>query len=127
MSDLTQRVAYLQGLASGFNVTEASREGQVLKEVLDVLGLMAENIARIEQDQEELEAYVESLDSDLSELEDDYYGTEGDEEEVWEISCPHCGTVFELEADGEDRAETVCPECGASLRNYPTEARDQGQ
>ncbi len=119
MSDLKQRVAYLQGLASGFNVAEGSREGQVLKEVLDVLDEMADSIARVEQQQEELEAYVESLDSDLSDLENDYYGVEDgeydDEGEVWEVTCPDCGTVVEVEADYDDAESATCPECGAAL------------
>lgn len=134
MSDLKQRVAYLQGLASGFNVGEGSREGQVLREVLHVLDEMAESIERVEQQQEELEAYVESLDSDLSELEDDYYGIEDgdfdDEGEVWEVTCPDCGTVVEWDA-GDDAESTTCPECGAAVerprdaaRRDPTTTRD---
>lgn len=117
MSELQQRVAYLHGLASGFNLREGSREGQVLADVLDVLDLMATAVTRLESKQEELESYVESLDEDLAELEEDVYGDE-DEVETWEVTCPECGATVEVEdedCDDEGRLELTCPECGALI------------
>lgn len=115
MSELEQRVAYLHGLASGFNLREASKEGQVLMEVLDVLELMASNIARVESAHEDLEEYVESLDEDLTEIEEDFYDLDEGEEDVAEFQCPACGSTFEIqggEADDEDNLDLTCPECG---------------
>lgn len=116
VSELEQRVAYLHGLASGFNLREASKEGEVLMEVLDVLDLMASSIARVESEHEDLEEYVESLDEDLTELEEDYYELE--EGEVVEVECPACGASIELEGDEEEEGQALdltCPECGVAL------------
>ncbi len=118
MSELQERVAYLHGLASGFNLREGSREGQVLADVLDVLDLMASAVSRLEARQDELESYVESLDEDLAELEEDVYGEE--DAETWEIACPDCGTTVEVEEDDYDdegRLELTCPECGALIHD----------
>lgn len=126
MSELEQRVAYLHGLASGFNLREASKEGQVLMEVLDVLDLMASSISRIESAQEDLQEYVESLDEDLTELEEDYYELdEGEDDEGAELECPACGATIEIEAEEEDghTLDLTCPECGALV----SEAADGGR
>lgn len=120
MSDLNERVAYLQGLASGFNMGEGSKEARVLAEVLDVIDMMAKRIDELEAEQEDLKVYVESLDSDLAELEDDYYSYQDEDENGgnWEAECPHCGSPieYEEEEDYEDEhIDLTCPECGALI------------
>lgn len=122
MADLKERVAYVHGLANGFDLGGDSKEGQVLVEVLDVLEAMAETISEVESAQRELEVYVESLDDDLAEMEEDFYGDDGDEAENdngdWAERCPTCGTPFEVDLNAEDPnwqpgAELTCPGCGA--------------
>lgn len=117
MSELEQRVAYLHGLASGFNLREESKEGQVLADVLDVLDLMATTISRVETAQADLEEYVESLDEDLAELEEEFYE---DDLPTWEVTCPQCGTTIEVDEDDYDdegRLNLGCPECGAPVEH----------
>lgn len=117
MSELEQRVAYLHGLASGFNLREESKEGQVLADVLDVLDLMASAISRVETAQADLEEYVESLDEDLAELEEEFYE---DDLPTWEVTCPRCGTTIEVDEDDYDdegRLNLSCPECGAPVEH----------
>lgn len=117
MSELEQRVAYLHGLASGFNLREESKEGQVLADVLDVLDLMAGAISRVETAQADLEEYVESLDEDLAELEEEFYE---DDLPTWEVTCPRCGTTIEVDEDDYDdegRLNLACPECGAPVEH----------
>lgn len=126
MSELEQRVAYLHGLASGFNLREAGKEGQVLMEVLDVLDLMASSIARIESSHEDLEEYVESLDEDLTELEEDFYELDEGEGEGAEVDCPACGATIEVEGDEEEEGQALdhtCPECGVLVSGAAGEAR----
>lgn len=117
MSELEQRVAYLHGLASGFNLREGSKEGQVLADVLDVLDLMAGAISRVETAHADLEEYVESLDEDLAELEEEFYE---DDRPTWEVTCPRCGTTIEVDEDDYDdegRLNLDCPECGAPVEH----------
>lgn len=117
MADLKERVAYVHGLASGFDVAGGSKEGQVLVEVLDVLEAMAEALSEVESAQQELEAYVESLDGDLADLEEDFYGDdEGEDEDDLDGYCPSCGEPFEADGggfEGHAGAEIACPQCGA--------------
>lgn len=129
MSELEQRVAYLHGLASGFNLRDASKEGQVLMEVLDVLDLMVSGITRVETAHEDLEEYVESLDEDLTELEEDYYELDEDGEDGAEVECPSCGMTFDVEEDEEEDAQALdltCPGCGVLVGEATDEAAGEG-
>lgn len=112
MSELQERVAYLHGLANGFKLEESGREGQVLVEMINVLDLMAANIARVEIAQEEMEGYVESIDADLGDLEEEVLE---EDETVWEFTCPNCGVSIEVaeeDYDNDGVVEFSCPECG---------------
>lgn len=126
MSDIKERLAYLQGLANGYNLQDESKEGQILVEMLGVLDQMASTLMDIEETQTELESYVESLDSDLSELEGDFYGAD----EVVEVRCPECGTDWEVEetgSNGTDALDLTCPGCGEPLsaKELNNSARDK--
>ncbi|MBX6377251.1 MAG: zinc ribbon domain-containing protein [Clostridia bacterium] len=130
MANIKERIAYLQGLANGLKLNDAGREGQVLAGVLEVLDAMAVDLAQVEDNQEDLEAYVESIDSDLTDLEEDYYGDAVATTAVWQFSCPNCGLQLEVEQEGGDedeRLELVCPACGQVLHEtesgFEVEAR----
>ncbi|MDF2593655.1 MAG: hypothetical protein K0S75_3121, partial [Clostridia bacterium] len=73
MGNIKERVAYLQGLTQGLNVNERSAEGKLLINIIDVLDDMAEEFNNIQMVQEDLETYIESMDDDLTDLEDEVY------------------------------------------------------
>ena len=73
MGNIKERVAYLQGLTQGLNVSLHSAEGKLLINIIDVLDDMAEEINNIQMEQADLEAYVESMDEDLTDLEEEVY------------------------------------------------------
>jgi predicted nuclease with TOPRIM domain len=126
MSGLTDRTAYLRGLAEGMNLAKEKNENKLLLEMLSVLDEMAQKVSEIESDVEELDEYVESIDADLSDMEeaifgDDEYGDddedmdedEFDENEELSFDCPHCGNAMRLKASDIDFDQSpVCPKCG---------------
>ena len=118
MKDLQQKVAYLQGLSDGLELDD-SREGKVIGEMLKVLEDVAEQLAFLQGQQEDLEDYLESIDSDLADLEDDVYGEEDDEDEddgMVDVECPVCQEQVccdEAILYDEDVIEVTCPSCGA--------------
>ncbi len=126
MEELKKKVAFLQGLMSGMDFDSASKEGRLFKGMLEVLEEMAEDLDDLWVGQNELEYYLESMDEDLSELEDelfldeddfeevDYDDVEDDDEAVIEVECPECGDVVYFEADvldDDDYVEITCPHC----------------
>lgn len=114
MGNIKEKVAYLQGLTKGLNVSGHSSEGKLLLNMVDVLQDMAKEIDCLHTGQEDLENYVETIDEDLTDLEEEVYEDVDDIETV-EIECPSCHetVAFESELLNEDDViEVTCPNCG---------------
>ncbi len=73
MDYLFQRVSYLQGLAAGLKVNESTKEGELLLHIIDVLEDFAKVMDEVIEDQMDLEEYVNFIDEDLSDIEDELY------------------------------------------------------
>ena len=76
MEYLMQKVSYLKGLADGLGVEDTSKEGKLLLHIVDTLEEFADVLDETIENQMELEEYVDFIDEDLADLEDDIYGTE---------------------------------------------------
>lgn len=138
MEKLTDKVAYLLGLAEGMELSPDTPERKLILKMLDVMKDMADEVAQLSDDQEGLIDYVDSIDEDLAEVEellyddddedDDYedddevcpgcghyHGDESLEGEM-EYECPHCGyqTKFNL-ADFDFEEDYLCPQCNKSF------------
>lgn len=109
MSQLRERVSYLQGLIEGLDISDSTKEGKAIRVISDVLKEMAQAIEELAEAQDDLEDYVESIDEDLSDVEEEVYG-----EDFVEIECPNCGELLKIETSVLDDPETeiVCPACG---------------
>ncbi len=125
MSNLSDRVAYLKGLAEGMEIGEESKLGKLVCAIIDALGETAEAIQQLVDEHEELDEYVESIDDDLAEIEealfdddddDDYDDDDDDDDDLIECECPHCGNTIYFDAESFDLAEDhTCPNCGKPL------------
>lgn len=117
MQNLKARVAYLQGLSRGMNLDGNTNEGKLLAGIIDVLEDFANSFDRLEEAQEQMEDYLESIDEDLYQLEDTVYdGTfqEMNPEDYLEVECPNCGETVCFEAgilEDDDVVEVTCPNC----------------
>ena len=86
MGNIKERVAYLQGLTLGLDISVHSVEGKLLINIIDVLDDMAEEIDNIQMAQVDLETYIESMDEDLTDLEEEVYDDVGDFIEVQTVT-----------------------------------------
>lgn len=113
MEFLYERVAYLRGLCEGVGLSEDTKEGKVLSEIVDILGDFADAIVELSERQEDLEDQVDALDEDLALMEDDYYDTEDDDIDFVELSCPSCGEEIEIDEDllYDEESDIICPVC----------------
>lgn len=115
MERLKERVSYLKGLAEGLNISDSSNEGKVLKNIIEVMGEFADAIADMDTSQGQLEEYIEQIDSDLADIEEDYYDCSEDDdldEEYYELECPVCHDTIVVDEDTFDEEnEIVCPNC----------------
>lgn len=124
MKYLYEEVAYLKGLAEGLEISKETKEGKIINKIVDVLESFADAIVELEEEQIELIDYVESIDEDLSDIEDDIYEEEDEDDEdddeeynYIEMECPNCNDFVEIDEEllyNED-IDIVCPNCQAVI------------
>ena len=124
---LTERAAYLRGLADGLKLGEdPTEEGKVLLAVLDVLGDIAANVEANNESISALADELDELDDVVSGMEEVLLGEdafednadeEADDEEIveYELECPECGKPVVLDEETIEDGEVVCPHCQQKL------------
>ena len=125
-----EKVAYLKGLFEGMEIYESTKEGKLLKAVVEVLGELAEDHADLEDYVAELTEQVDAVDEDLSSLEDVVYEELDDEcdgdcegcdgcddwdDDLYDVTCPSCKESFEVDEETLLDGGVDCPNCGEHL------------
>lgn len=119
---LTEKVAYLKGLAAGLELDKESKEAKIFEAMFDILEDMALTVSDIDEDLSSVEELVDAIDEDLDELEeyifcdedDDFCGC-CDDDELFEVECPSCGEEIYLDDEMLDEEFIECPSCGEKL------------
>ena len=125
---LSERTAYLKGLMEGMKIDTETNEGKLFKAIIDVLDDMAltvsdvedvvdavcDELDSVEEDLDAIEEYLldEEDDDDYEDEDDDY---EYDDEVIYEIKCPVCNTVINLDEEMLEAGSIECPDCGEEL------------
>lgn len=126
--EITEKVAYLKGLAAGMELNTEKREGKLLSAIIDVLDDIALELEDLRDEQEELAEGLDTVSDDLEDVEDlvfgdldeedeDYaYDSADESEDCYATTCPTCEeTVYFDESVLED-GEVICPNCGERLQ-----------
>ena len=114
--EISEKVAYLKGLAEGLALDTESKEGKLIAAIIDVLDDMSGKFEDLEDELCDVEDGLDAVSDDLCEVEealyeledddDEYDEDEDDDEEYFEIRCPNCGDKLEFDlsdlADAED-------------------------
>ena len=113
MEYLYERVAYLRGLCEGIGLSEDTKEGKILLEIVDVLGEFADSIVELSERQDDTEEYLDAVDDDLSDLEDAFYEEDEDDINFVSMNCPTCGEEIEIDDEllYDDESDIICPVC----------------
>ena len=120
---ISEKVAYLKGLAEGYGMDENTKEGKLLGTVMDILSDLALDVEDLEDSVGELTEQVDAIDEDLDTLETDYYDEydadeddESDEdEEFFDVTCPSCNQEFSVDESTLLDGQIECPHCGEHL------------
>ena len=139
MKYLSEEVAYLRGLAEGLEIESETKEGKMICKIIDVLENLADTIDDMQADYDELVEYVESVDEDLSDVEDILYEDDDDDEDYdedddydddyddedyeddessyIEMECPNCGDLVNIDEEllFDDSVDVICPNCQAVI------------
>ena len=132
--NVTEKAAYLKGLAEGLAIDSSTPEGKLLLTMVDVMGEMADTSAEMSEMIDDLNDVVDELDEDLGELEEDYYAfdedmDEEDEEDfdggaLYEVTCANCGDKIYLDDENLKEGSIECPSCGKTLEFSYDESDD---
>ena len=122
---VTEKVAYLKGLASGLELDANDKTVKLLNAIIDTLDEMAEAMSELELDVVDVCDQVDAVDEDLAEVEDYLFENEEDEDDdLYEINCPECDESMIVSIDMLD--DTIeCSNCGAELRLDVTEEDEE--
>ena len=141
---LTERIAYIRGLAEGLKLDENRDEVKVIKAIIDLLEDMAYDVADMEDIVDEVCNQVDEIDEDLAEVEEDFYGWEDtrswrddlddedendfnssdDDEAYYEVTCPACNETTIVDEDALIEGELKCPYCGVEIEFDFSELKD---
>ena len=114
MSEISNRAAYLQGLADGLKLDKESTEGQLISGMLELLGDMAEEMEMLDQEQGFLADQIDDVEEVIDVLAEEI----GDDEpmgDLYQIKCENCGEDIEFTEDEIDdlvEGNFECPNCG---------------
>ena len=127
--EITERVAYLKGLAEGMELNTEKREGKLLSAMIDVLEDIALELEDIRDEQAELADGLDAVSDDLEDVEDagfeDEYDEEDEEEDCYAATCPTCGETIYFDESILEDGEVLCPNCGEKLEFDLSETEDE--
>ena len=114
---ISEKVAYLKGLAEGLALDTESKEGKLIAAIIDVLDNMADEIADMQDEMVDIEDGLDAVSDDLSEVEESLYelDDEDEDEECFMTTCPECEEEVYFDETVLEDGEVVCPNCGTKL------------
>ena len=116
----SEKVAYLKGLADGYGIDPATREGKLLSTIVDILEDLALEVEDLGCDLDELEEGLDAVSEDLADVEDILFDDEDEDEDdeepiFYEAECPTCGEVVSFDEGVLAQGAIECPNCGENL------------
>ena len=110
---ISEKVAYIKGLADGLALSDETKEGKVLKAVIDVLSDIASEIDDLNENQLDIGDELDALSEDLGDVEDIIFGDLDEDDEYYDDEC--CCDDEDEDDEDELEFEATCPECGADI------------
>ena len=125
---LSERTAYLKGLMEGMKLNTETDEGKLFKAIIDTLDDMALTVGDLEDvvdavcdELDSFEEYLDAIedylldDEDVEDEEEDEDEFDFDDEVIYEVKCPSCGSVIYLDEEMLEAGSIECPDCGEEL------------
>ena len=133
---VSEKVAYLKGLAEGLGIADESKEGKMFSAIIDTLDEIADAIEGLEENALDIGDELDAISADLADVEEvvfDEYDEDDDddcccdcdddcccccdcdEEHMFSVVCPACNEELTLDESILDLGEIDCPNCGEKL------------
>ena len=128
---ISEKAAYIKGLAEGCELDTTTKEGKILAAVIDLLGEIGEAIAEIEENELNIGDELDAISEDLADVEEIVYDEDddddcdccdddcdccGDDEDFMvSVECPSCGEEIVVDESILEIGKLECPNCGEKL------------
>ena len=131
--EISEKVAYLKGLAEGLALDTDTKEGKLIAAIIDVLDDMAEKFVDLEDELCDVEDGLDAVSDDLEDVEDVVFGEDDEDDEdeccgcccdeededeepvFYEVTCPACENTITIDEDVLSLGAIECPNCGETL------------
>ena len=133
---ISEKVAYLKGLAEGLNLdTEKSKEGKLISVMIGILEEVGLSIEDLEENALALGEEIDVLSDDLADVESVVFEDEEededeeDEDDYFEVERPNCEEPLIIDDEALAAGEIQCPNCetrfSLDLSDDTVEAEDE--
>ena len=127
---LTEKMSYLKGLMDGLDIDSSTKEGRILNQMSELLEEIVVYVDDMQSQIDELTDICDSISDELysdddmecngrnwtdDEDDDDDYNFDGDDDELYEITCPTCGDTILIDEGMIEEGSMNCPNCDELL------------
>jgi len=112
---ISEKAAYIKGLAEGMNLDQNTNEGKLTYALLDVLTDVAREIEGLEESVSDLEETVADLEENIYDLEEEVYGEDFEDyggDDLYTITCLNCDNTISVDMSMLEDGKIACPNCG---------------
>ena len=115
---ISEKVAYLKGLAEGLELdTQKSKEAKLISVMIGILEEIGLSIEDLEENALALGEEIDVLSDDLADVEEVIFEDEEDEDEEdydddwFEVECPNCEEPLIIDDEALEAGVVECPNC----------------
>ena len=124
---ISEKVAYLKGLAEGLNLdTEKSKEGKLISVMIGILEEVGLTLEDLEDSTAAMGEELDAISDDLADVEEIVFDDDDEEEDCchrghchchddddfFEVECPTCGAEIDIDESILEAGTVECPSCG---------------
>ena len=77
--NLTEKAAYLKGLAEGLDISDSTKEGKLLKAIVEMLDELTSTVSTLDDDVDQIYEELDAIDEDMDDLEEYVFGDEDED------------------------------------------------
>lgn len=129
---ISEKAAYIKGLAEGVELDAGTKEGKILNAIIDLLGEIGEAIKEIEENELAIGDELDAISDDLADVEEIVYDEDDDDYDDYDdydecdccgddddfmvsVQCPSCGEEIVVDESILEAGKLDCPNCGEKL------------
>ena len=116
---ISEKVAYLKGLAEGLDLdTSKSKEAKLISVMIGILEEIGMSIEDLEENTVALGEELDAVSDDLADVEKVVFDEDEDDDcccdeddDFFEVECPNCGETLGIDEDVLEEGAIQCPNC----------------